>query len=74
MGKHVKCPVELASDLSCPTAGLVTMDLAGGGEMVLYPVSAMERAMKIQEVVLRAISGEIRWFRAAEISGCRLEA
>jgi transposase len=33
----------------------------------------MERAMKIQEVVLRAISGKIHWFQAAEILGvsCR---
>jgi transposase len=30
---------------------------------------AVERAMKIQEVVLRALSGEIHWFQAAEILG-----
>jgi hypothetical protein len=30
---------------------------------------AWERAMKIQEVVLRALSGEIHWFQAAEILG-----
>ena len=28
-----------------------------------------ERAMKIQEVILRALSGEIHWFQAAEILG-----
>lgn len=31
--------------------------------------AAWERAMKIQEVILRALSGEIHWFQAAEILG-----
>jgi Helix-turn-helix domain len=34
-----------------------------------YPGSAVERAMKIQEVILRAVSGEIHWFQAADILG-----
>jgi transposase len=34
-----------------------------------YPEAAWERAMKIQEVILRALSGEIHWFQAAEILG-----
>lgn len=34
-----------------------------------YSEVAWGRAMKIQEVILRAISGEIHWFRAAEIVG-----
>jgi transposase len=34
-----------------------------------YPGSAVERAMKIQEVILRAVSGEMHWFQAAEILG-----
>lgn len=34
-----------------------------------YSDGAMERAMKRQEVILRALSGEINWFRAAEILG-----
>jgi hypothetical protein len=34
-----------------------------------FSVGAVERAMKIQEVVLRALSGEIHWFQAAEILG-----
>jgi transposase len=29
----------------------------------------MERAMKVQEVILRAMSGQIKWFQAAEILG-----
>ena len=34
-----------------------------------YPDAAWERAMKVQDVMLRALSGEIHWFRAAEIVG-----
>lgn len=37
--------------------------------MGLYPARAMERAMKVQEVILRAMSGQIKWFQAAEILG-----
>lgn len=35
--------------------------------MKLYPGPAMERAMKRQEVILRALSGEITWVQAAHI-------
>ena len=34
-----------------------------------YSEAALERAMKIQDVILRALSGEIHWFQAAEILG-----
>jgi len=34
-----------------------------------YPAQAVERAMKIQEVITRAMSGEYTWLRAAEIIG-----
>lgn len=34
-----------------------------------YPKSALERAMKVQEVILRAMSGQILWMEAAEILG-----
>ena len=34
-----------------------------------YPPKAVERAMKVQEVMLRAISGKLLWFQAAEILG-----
>src|SRR5438445_8808016 len=37
---------------------------------MLYPLVALERAMTIREVVLRAMSGEITWMQAAEIIGC----
>ncbi len=34
-----------------------------------YSQAAWEQAMKIQDVILRALSGEIHWFQAAEILG-----
>ncbi len=37
--------------------------------MRLYPARALERAMKISEVITRAISGKINWIQAAEILG-----
>src|SRR5262249_53233161 len=37
---------------------------------MLYPPVALERAMTIREVVLRAMSGGITWIQAAEIIGC----
>src|SRR5215471_3498208 len=41
----------------------------GGECMGLYPVRSMERAMKFQEVILRAMSKQITWTQAAEILG-----
>jgi transposase len=37
--------------------------------MSLYPARSMERAMKFQEVILRAVSKQITWIQAAEILG-----
>ena len=37
--------------------------------MPLYPARALERAMKIKEVITRAMSGQINWLQAAEIIG-----
>ena len=34
-----------------------------------YPDAAWERAMTVQEVILKAVSGELHWFRAADILG-----
>ena len=33
-----------------------------------YPGTAVERAMKVEEVLLRATAGKIMWWQAAEIS------
>ena len=38
-------------------------------EIRYYPSSAVERAMKVQEVILRAIEGRLKWYQAAEILG-----
>ena len=38
-------------------------------EPAVYPSSAVERAMKVQEVILRAIDGRLKWYQAAEILG-----
>ena len=37
--------------------------------MDFYPKAAMERAMKVQEVILRAVAKKITWWQAAEIIG-----
>src|ERR1700751_2765084 len=37
--------------------------------MFSYPKAAMERAMKVQEVILRALAKKITWWQAAEIIG-----
>ena len=37
--------------------------------MKLYPEAAMERAMKVQEVILRALAKKLTWWQAAEIIG-----
>src|ERR1700680_653673 len=39
------------------------------GGMISYTKAAMERAMKIQEVILRAMAKRITWWQAAEIIG-----
>ena len=37
--------------------------------MEIYPRTAAERAMKLQEVLLRATTGKIKWWQAAELMG-----
>lgn len=37
--------------------------------MIRYPKAAVERAMKVQEVILRAVAKKITWWQAAEILG-----
>jgi hypothetical protein len=34
-----------------------------------YPLSAVERAMKVQEVIVRALAGKLTWLQAADILG-----
>src|SRR5262245_63004165 len=44
--------------------------MSTGEVLMAYPPGAVERAMKAQEVILRAIAGELTWIQAAEILGC----
>lgn len=37
--------------------------------MNCYPMAALERTMKMQEVILRALAKKITWWQAAEIIG-----
>ena len=37
-----------------------------------YLEAAMERMMKGQDIVLRALAGKLKWFQAAESSGISL--
>src|SRR6266498_4846236 len=67
-GKHVKCPVVGASEVS-GLGSWFWMGFHAAGPMELYPGRALERAMKVQEVILRAIGGQISWMQAAEILG-----
>src|ERR1700741_3714531 len=61
------CPVELAHELSAFVVRLgVEMPEAG---MISYPESAVERAMKVQDVMLQAMAKKITWWQAAEILG-----
>jgi len=39
------------------------------GSMIFYTKAAMERAMQVQEVILRAMAKKITWWQAAEIIG-----
>lgn len=36
---------------------------------MFFPTAAVERAMKVQEVILRALSGALTWLQAADILG-----
>ena len=37
--------------------------------MEQIPAAEMERMMKIQEVILKAMAGKLKWWEAAEIIG-----
>ena len=38
-------------------------------ERALIPVAEMERMMKVQELILRAMAGKLKWWKAAEVIG-----
>ena len=60
------CPVELANDLFCNQRAARIGDHA---EHKAYRRAAVERAMKVQEVILRAMAKKITWWQAADIIG-----
>src|SRR5437016_4857599 len=62
------CPVEIARDVSALQAARVG-DHAKHDRMICYRKAAVERAMKVQEVILRAMAKKITWWQAAEIIG-----
>src|SRR5690242_13131399 len=43
--------------------------MAAGEAAMAYSRGAVERAMKVQEVILRAIDGKLTWIQAADILG-----
>src|SRR6058998_4435500 len=43
--------------------------MASGEGAMAYSRGAVERAMKVQEVILRAIDGKLTWVQAADILG-----
>src|SRR5262250_162716 len=44
--------------------------MATGEVAMAYAPGAVERAMKVQEVIVQAIAGRLTWIQAAEILGC----
>src|SRR5688572_18066850 len=49
-------------------AGRLESTLAAEAAMD-FPLTAVERAMKVREVIVRAIAGEYTWLQAADILG-----
>jgi transposase len=48
--------------------------MSTGEVLMAYSPGVVERAMKAQEVILRAIAGQLTWIQAAEILGCSLRS
>jgi len=61
------CPVQLISEMSAFQGRVVR--LMSGVDMMHYTEAAVERTMKIQEVILRAVAKKLTWCQAAEIIG-----
>ena len=60
------CSLPRANEASALAGGPRRSIEAGEGP---YAVIAVERAMKIQDVILRAMSGALTWLQAADILG-----
>ena len=59
------CLVDLADELSA----LRAVRIGDHAKPELLSKAAVERAMKVQKVMLRALAKKITWFQAAEILG-----
>src|SRR6185503_5688810 len=53
--------------MRCPLSGRRGWETMAS--MDSYPKAAMERAMKVQDVMLQAMAKKITWWQAAEILG-----
>src|SRR5437762_259102 len=61
------CP--LPELVKCPLFGQSRVEPWSREVTMLYAAAAVERAMKIQQVIVRALSGAITWLHAADILG-----
>ena len=52
----------------------VSGDAGRVNDQALYPLTELERTMKVREVLLRAIAGKINWYQAAEILGSSMRS
>lgn len=52
----------------------VSGDAGCVNDQALYPRTELERVMKVQEVLMRAIAGKINWYQAAEILGSSMRS
>ena len=43
--------------------------MGGKGAAMLFPQDAVERSMKVRDVIVRAIAGQLSWLKAVEILG-----
>ena len=43
--------------------------MAPKGDAMAYPLGAVERAMKVRDVILQALAGKLTWLQAGEILG-----
>jgi hypothetical protein len=59
-------PRFLARELTAPADG-EGMAWGAGGARMPYAPAVVERTMKVQQVLLQAISGQITWLQAEEI-------
>ena len=45
--------------------------MAPKGDAMAYPLGAVERAMKVRDVILQALAGKLTWLQAGKILGAQ---